>query len=111
MRTRYPTAQLIVVCGIFLTAAAQTGSIDPAYQQSFDKWKSELVESRQKNWIPLAGLFWLKPGENTFGTDPKNGVVFPKGPANAGTFELSGNDVMLKLSPGTQAIIQGKSIT
>jgi len=70
-----------------------------------------LVEGRQKNWLPLAGLFWLKPGENTFGTDTKNAVVFPKGPANAGSFELSGSDVTLKLSPGTHATIQGKPIT
>jgi uncharacterized protein (DUF1684 family) len=111
MRTKFQTAQLLFICGIFFTAAAQDKLIDPAYQQSFDKWKSELVEDCQKNWLPLAGLFWLKPGENTFGTDPKNAVVFPKGPANAGTFELNGTDVTLKLSPGTQATIQGKAAT
>ncbi len=103
---------LFVLCISALQAAAQSSKpVDPAYQQSFDKWKSELVESRQKNWLPLAGLFWLKPGENTFGTGSTNAVVFPKGPAKAGSFELNGTDVTLKLSPGTQATIQGKSAT
>ena len=90
---------------------AQSKSIDPAYQQSVDKWKSELVEGRKNSWLPLAGLFWLKPGENTFGTDPKNAIVFPKGPAKAGSFELNGTDVTLKLSEGAQATVQGKPVS
>ena len=61
---------------------------DPAYQQSFDSWKTNLVEDLKQEWLPLAGLFWLKPGENSFGTDPKNALVFPKGPAQAGSFTL-----------------------
>lgn len=90
-------------------ALAQAPPAD--YQKSFDKWKADLVQSRKKNWIPLAGLFWLKPGENSFGSDPANAVVFPKGPAKAGTFELNGNDVTLKLLPGVQATVAGKAIT
>ena len=66
--------------------------MDPAYQQAFDQWKNELVEDLKQEWLPLAGLFWLKPGENTFGTDPKNAVVFPKGPAHAGSFNLARQD-------------------
>lgn len=111
MNTRLQTAGLVLICGMFCTSYAQTKSVDPAYQQSFDKWKSELVEGRQKNWLPLAGLFWLKPGENTFGTDSKSTIVFPKGPAKAGSFELNGTDVTLRLSAGTQATVQGKSVT
>ncbi len=108
------TTKSAAIAGILLlglVASAQGPPVDPAYQQSFDKWKAELIEGRKKNWLPLAGLFWLKPGENTFGTDPGNGIVFPKGPAKAGSFELSGTDVTLKLSPGTQATIQGKPVT
>ena len=31
---------------------------DAAYLQSFEKWKSELVDDLKQNWLPLAGLFW-----------------------------------------------------
>ena len=41
-------------------------AVDPAYQQSFEKWKGDLVEDLKQEWLPLAGLFWLKPGENSF---------------------------------------------
>jgi uncharacterized protein len=84
---------------------------DAAYLQAFDQWKSELVNDLKKNWLSLAGLFWLKPGENSFGTDADNAVVFPKGPAHAGVFELQGTDVTVKLFPGSDARVDGKPAT
>ncbi len=86
-------------------------SADAAYQQSFEKWKSELVEDLKQEWLPLAGLFWLKQGENSFGTDPKNAIVFPKGPAQAGSFTLQGKTVTAKFASGTNAVIAGKPAT
>jgi uncharacterized protein (DUF1684 family) len=56
-------------------------------------------------------LFWLKPGENSFGTDPKNALVFPKGPAQAGSFNLQGKAVTAKFAAATNAIIAGKPVT
>jgi uncharacterized protein (DUF1684 family) len=84
---------------------------DAAYLQSFDKWKAELVDDLKQNWLSLAGLFWLKPGENTFGTDTSNNIVFPKGPTHAGVFELQGTDVTVKFSPEAHATIDGKPVT
>jgi uncharacterized protein (DUF1684 family) len=105
-------AALSVLCAISAAARKPTSAIaDPAYQQSFDKWKSELVEGLKREWLPLAGLFWLKPGENSFGSDPKNAIVFPKGPAQAGSFTLQGKTVTAKFAPETNAIIAGKTLT
>lgn len=92
-------------------AANSPHSPDPTYQQSFDKWKAELVADLKQNWLPLAGLFWLKPGENSFGTDTSNAVVFPKGPAHAGVFALQGSEVTVEFSPDAHAMIDGKSAT
>jgi uncharacterized protein len=84
---------------------------DAAYIQSFDKWKAELVDDLKTNWLSLAGLFWLKPGENSFGSDSGNGIVFPKGPAHAGVFELQGTDVTVKFGSDSHATIDGKPVT
>jgi uncharacterized protein len=81
--------------------------VDAAYRQSFEKWKAGLIQSRKEDWLSLAGLFWLKPGENTFGTDSTNAIVLPKGPAKAGSFELTAAGVTAKFLPGTQASIAG----
>jgi uncharacterized protein len=84
---------------------------DATYQQDFDHWRNDLVESRKKNWLPLAGLLWLKPGDNTFGADPENAVVFPKGPGHAGVLTLKDQDVTVRFSPEAHAMIAGKPAT
>jgi hypothetical protein len=93
------------------SAADGPAVVDPAYQQSFEKWKGDLVEDLKQEWLPLAGLFWLKPGENSFGADAKNAIVFPKGPAHAGSFTLQGQVVTVKLAPDVNAVIAGKPAT
>jgi uncharacterized protein len=98
-----------VLCAIAL--AAVNAAPDAAYTQSFDKWKVVLVEDLKQEWLPLAGLFWLKPGENTFGTDPKSAVVFPKGPAHAGSFTLQGKTVTATFAPEDSAMVEGKPAT
>src|SRR5580698_8445876 len=95
----------------FLAAASGNNPIDSAYQQSYNKWKAERADDLKKNWLVLAGLFWLKPGDNSFGTDPASAIVFPKGPAHAGVFTLRGEDVVVKFPPEAHVIIDGKPAT
>lgn len=98
-----------LLCGIVFTADKPSSpAVDSAYQQSFEKWKGELVDDLKQEWLPLAGLFWLKAGENSFGTDPKNAIVFPKGPAHAGSFTLQGKTVTAQFAAGANATIAGK---
>lgn len=92
-------------------AAEPSSKPDAAYIQSFEKWKAAETDDLKTNWLPLVGLFWLKPGVNAFGSGPSNAIVFPKGPAHAGEFDLDGKDVTLKLLPETQASIDGKRVT
>jgi uncharacterized protein (DUF1684 family) len=101
---------------VFLASAtlfAASSSPDAAYRASFEKWKSELIDDLKQNWLPLAGLFWLKPGPNSFGTDKTNDIVLPAGsaPARAGSFELQGETVTVKLARGVQGTIDGKPAT
>jgi uncharacterized protein (DUF1684 family) len=100
---------LAVVLAAALSFAAQ--SPDAAYLKDFDKWKGELVDDLKQNWLPLAGLFWLKPGANTFGAADDNAIVLPSGPAHAGTFRLQGEDVSVELLPGVAAKIGDKNDT
>jgi uncharacterized protein (DUF1684 family) len=84
---------------------------DAAYLKDFEKWKSELVDDLKQNWLPLAGLFWLKPGANTFGSAEDNAIVLPSGPAHAGTFQLQGDAVSVELLSGVAAKIGDKNDT
>jgi len=111
-------AFVTVVLGLCLAAFAsavlatdQPAAADASYLQSFDKWKAELVDDLKQNWLPLAGLFWLKPGENKFGSDARNDIVFPKGPAHAGSFTLQSKDVNVRFEPGVQVTVSSKPFT
>ncbi len=107
------SAGIILLSCVFAYAhrAAVVEAPDAAYVKSFEEWKAEQTDDLKKNWLSLAGLFWLKPGANTFGTDPSNAIVFPKGPAHAGEFDLQGQDVTLKMLPDAHATVEGKPVT
>src|SRR3981081_1940751 len=104
-------ALALLAAGASKGASSSIAAPDAAYVASFEKWKAEQLADLKQNWLPLAGLYWLKPGVNSFGTDAGNALVFPKGPAHAGEFDLAGKDVTIKLSPDTHANIAGKELT
>lgn len=104
----------VLLCGMGVSPTRVYAANDPAitveYRQAFEKWKSELVEDRRENWLTLVGLFWLKPGDNSFGSDASNTIVLPNGtaPAHAGIFRLQGKDVTVAFRPGVSASVAGK---
>ena len=105
--------RIVTVAAVILLGVAASAVVlrppDAEYLQSFNKWKADLVEDLKQNWLVLAGLFWLKPGENTFGSAEDNSIVMPSGPAHAGTFILQGNDVSVELRAGVDGKIGGQS--
>jgi uncharacterized protein (DUF1684 family) len=95
---------------LYPVAPPPVSAPDAAYAQEFEKWKSGQIDDLKQNWLPLAGLFWLKPGVNSFGAAAENALVFPKGPARGGEFDLEGKDVTVKLLPDAHATIAGKTV-
>jgi len=112
-RKIFPNKLAVIVAAlvIFVLPALSVQPPDPAYLQSFEKWKGELVDDLKQNWLVLAGLFWLKPGANTFGSANDNSIVLPSGPAHAGVFQVQGDSVSVELQKDAQAKIDGKPAT
>ena len=86
---------------------------DPAaYRKEIETWRQERLTSlkREDGWLTLVGLYWLKPGENRFGSDPGNPVILPAGkaPAVAGTLTREGDTVRLNVQPGVPLTADGK---
>jgi uncharacterized protein len=88
------------------------GHVDAVYQREVEKFRAEEIKDLKSNWLVLAGLFWLKPGANSFGSAASNPIVLPEGtaPAQAGVFELNGEEVTLKMEPGAAATIDDKPV-
>jgi hypothetical protein len=49
------------------------------YITEINEWHFKRTENLKKEngWLNLVGLFWLEQGENTFGTNANNKLVFP----------------------------------
>lgn len=75
------------------------------------KWRAERNErfrTNEKSWLGLAGLFWLKEGDNTFGSDAGCNFVLPdSAPAQAGVLQLKGGLVYLVVEPGISLTCNG----
>lgn len=69
------------------------------YWKEIKNWDSSRVQAlkAENGWLNLAGLFWLKEGQNTYGTHKTNDLVFPKGSAakKSGTIILKDGVVTL----------------
>ncbi|MEZ4902045.1 MAG: hypothetical protein R2822_09955 [Spirosomataceae bacterium] len=69
----------------------------------YDTWHQQRIESlkSEEGWLNLAGLFWLKEGENSFGSDQSNTIVFPyKAPKTMGILTLENGKVRFKSQNG-----------
>lgn len=97
-------------------AFAETTATAPAdYVRKIEAWQQERVDDLKKedSWLSLVGLFWLDEGENRFGSDAGNKVIFPegRGPAVAGTLIREGKKVRARVAPGAGVTSAGKPVT
>jgi len=85
----------------------------PAYIKDVQDYRVWRVNDDKQNWATLAGLFWLKPGVNTFGTASDNDIVLPKGTAAAhvGKLVFQQGDVRVELEKGIAATMADNSGT
>jgi uncharacterized protein (DUF1684 family) len=78
----------------FPVAIAQEGS----YQSDLLAWRSQHVAELTKpdGWLSLAGLEWLQPGDNSFGSAADNQIHLPaSAPAHLGILHLENDSVQL----------------
>lgn len=107
----------MLLCALLLgaIALAQPLAPDPAYTAEIEQWRRgrEARLRSDDGWLSLAGLFWLKEGENTVGAGPSNDIVLPKGsaPERLGVFEFHNGTVSFHSAPGVTVTINGSAAT
>ncbi|MGW8265818.1 MAG: DUF1684 domain-containing protein [Longimicrobiales bacterium] len=101
MRTSFP-GWLLLAPGLFLSSGGCENPPPPPplsspqeHQAEIEAWQARRVAELKEpdSWLSVVGLFWLKPGENTIGSDPRMDVVFPGRdvPPFLGTLTLRGH--------------------
>ncbi len=93
---------IVVISG----SCAENNPVDKkTYLKEFNNWRVQRIKrlKADNGWLNLVGLYWLHQGENTFGSDSSDDVVFPqKAPALAGKFILSDSTVTIEVEKGVQ---------
>lgn len=93
----------IVLIGLVLSNCVST---QPELRKEMSEYEKQVLLWHQNRnerlnqpngWLTLAGLFWLEEGNNRFGSDPDNHLVFPGGlvPAFMGVLHLKGESVSI----------------
>lgn len=80
------------------------------YPEELAGWQANRAArlKAEGGWLSVVGLNWLKEGDNRFGSDRSNDVVFPKGPARGGTLRLQKGEVTLIPNPAADLRIEGQ---
>ncbi|HEY0767118.1 MAG TPA: DUF1684 domain-containing protein [Steroidobacteraceae bacterium] len=97
------------------TATAEASADLQAERISIDQWRAARVSrlTSDNGWLTLAGLFWLKEGENSFGRAPSNALILDSAALadTAGSFVLTGHTVRFVARPGGGVTHDGQAVT
>lgn len=96
-----------------LLASTSAVATDSSYEATIQQQRVEREAGLRKpgGWLSLIGLDWLSEGRNTIGSARDNDIVLAKGPPKLGVITLADGKAQLSLVPGTDATVDGKSVT
>ena len=85
----------------------------PEYIAEIEQWHQKRIErlKDENGWLTLVGLHWLKEGENSFGSDKNNDIVFPENaPQNIGKIILMDSVITLNVNEGVNVTTEGNIV-
>ena len=86
-----------------------------AERLSIDAWRAGRILrlTSDSGWLTLAGLFWLKEGDNSFGRASSNALVLDNASLadTAGSFMVTGERVRFLARPGAGVTHDGRAVT
>jgi hypothetical protein len=113
IRRRYMLAGVLVAIGVALLLTREAGQTDHA--ASIHEWRAGRLQrlTADDGWLAVAGLFWLKEGDNRAGTGPGNDILLPAGsaPEVVGVFAYRDGRVTFTADPGAAVTVDGKPVT
>jgi uncharacterized protein (DUF1684 family) len=119
-RSGVPRAARALLAVLLLGAGAgaattPAGTTLEAERASIEKWRAARIErlTSDGGWLTLAGLFWLKDGDNSFGRAAANSLSLdnPALAERAGTFVVKDHRVSFAARPGAGVTHDGRPVT
>jgi uncharacterized protein (DUF1684 family) len=118
MMSRYTLA--LAVAAIAVSSCGKPSQEAPAKESAADsspvketeQFRAKHEADYRKEYVSLAGLFFLNPGANKVGSAAGDTILLPaRAPAAIGTFVLKGTDVRFEPAPGANVTLKGQPIT
>jgi uncharacterized protein (DUF1684 family) len=117
-RLMLPGALCLLACTVSAApdpdSAASRQTALESERSDIDSWRVQRVRSLTSDggWLTLTGLFWLKDGDNTFGSAANNALVLdnPSLPASAGNFQLASHQVRFVAQPASGITRDGSPV-
>jgi uncharacterized protein len=107
----------LLIAALLATSCTQPAAkVDQkAYAEEIEQYRTaRLAELKSDSgYLSLIGLFWLKEGENKFGSDPANEIILPKEKVSrvAGVFVLKNGVVRLEAPANSKITASDKPVT
>jgi uncharacterized protein len=99
----------LMVSAALTAIVAGNSNVPATYFDSIREWQKQRDAALRSahGWLTLAGLFWLKPGENTIGSADSNNFVLSNAsaPAHIGRVALKGKQVMFTSIDGASRVL------
>jgi uncharacterized protein len=98
---------------LILIVALATVDAQPSYRAEIEKHRKDRVEelTAPNGWLAVRGLFWLRDGANTAGSDPGSDVRLPARTAKRiGVFTLAGDTITFTADPSASVASAGAPV-
>ncbi len=103
-------AAAIAGCGAGEVDAQATEQARAAYESEILNWREGRLGRLKAptGYLNQVGLYWLKPGQYSFGSDPSNDIVFPASAAPVvGQFDVSESGIRMTVADGVEVTQRG----
>jgi uncharacterized protein (DUF1684 family) len=108
----YAVVAALMLFTLVLLGAA--GAEDPGYIAAVENWQVEQEANLKKDssWLTVAGLYWLREGENAVGADPSNDFLLPEGsaPGIVGVFDFEDRTATFRAADGVTVTQNGEPV-
>ncbi len=98
---------------ILLMLALSCSDATNAFETAEKAWRAERNANMklETSWFAVIELYWLKEGQNTFGSEPGRDLVLPRHATvnEAGSFFLESGKLRYVMARGQRAVIDGKT--
>jgi uncharacterized protein (DUF1684 family) len=101
-----------IIATAIASAAAGLLAADAAYVKKVESWRAKHEADYRREYVPLAGLFYLQEGLNSAGSEKGHRVLLPpRVPPTIGSFVYEGGQIRFEPHPRAKVMLNDRPVT